>query len=170
MSKSIVAVMALVVAGAALVAAAWFDSSVMREVQRTAAAAFDQGSLGLAWAIGSIVIAGSVLGLGGLAWRSGSLAVGTVYAVVGAFFAFLPVLLFDLGAQVNDTPPVLPQPIADAVGQVYLRVEGPLNAVVIIGAGMLVAGLAVIVRSLRSAPTAETAAVLPPAPEEVVRP
>ncbi len=111
-----------------------------------------------------------MLGLGGLAWRSGSLAVGTVYAVVGAFFAFLPVLLFDLGAQVNDTPPVLPQLIADAVGQVYLRVEGPLNAVVIIGAGMLVAGLAVIVRSLRSAPTAETAAVLPPAPEEVVRP
>jgi hypothetical protein len=43
----------------------------------------------------------------------------------------------------------LPDPLASAVGDIYVATVGPLNAVVIVGAGMASAGAAVITRSFR---------------------
>lgn len=87
--------------------------------------------------------------LGVLAWRSRSALLGGIYAVAGALFAFLPVFVWRFAAQINDAPPVLPAPIASAVDEIYFRSTGPLNAVGIIGGGMLLVGLLVMGRSIR---------------------
>ena len=149
MSKPIRATIAIVAAGAALLFAAWFDSTVMLDIQAQGRAMFDSTGFALALSLGSLAVAGAVLLLAVLAWRSQSALVGTVFAVVGAFFAFLPAILWQFAAEHNDVPAVLPQPIAQAVTDIYIRSTGPLNAVVIIGAGMLLAGLTVLVRAYR---------------------
>lgn len=150
MSKSGRAAIAILVAGAVLLLAGWLDGNVMRDIQRHAGAAFDPTGLSLALSLGSLAVVSAMLVLGAIAWRSQSALVGVIYALVGAFFAFLPVIVWRFAAQVNDTPPVLPEPIAIAVGQIYFRSTGPLNAVGTIGAGMFVVGLLVVGRSFRA--------------------
>ena len=136
-------VIALLVAPAVLFLAGWFDRNVVRDVVQT----FDTDRL-LALPLGSLAVAGSVLLLGVLAWRSHSALVGATYALVGAYLAFQPVIV-RLAAQINDTPPMLPQPIAQAVSWIYFWSFGPLNAVNTIGAGMLLVGVLVVGRSFQ---------------------
>lgn len=150
MSKSGRAAIAILVAGAVLFLAGWLDGSVMRDIQRHASATFDLNGLSLALSLGSLGVAGCVLLLGALAWRSHSALVGAAYALGGAFIAFLPVILWRFATQVNDTPPLLPKPIAQAVSQIYSWSAGPLNAFGTIGAGMLLVGLLVVGRSFQS--------------------
>ena len=150
MSKVGQAAIAIVVAAAVLWLAAWLDGTVMRDIQRQAAASFDETGLELAYSLGSLAVAGSVLLLGVLAWRSPSALVGVAYILVGGFFAFMPVIVFPFAAQINGAPPLLPGPIADAVGQIYFSSFGPLNAVATVGAGMFVVGLLVVGRALRA--------------------
>lgn len=114
MSMSGRGAIALLVAGVVLFLAGWFDGSLMLGIQQHASARFDVNELALAMSLGSLVVAGSVLLLAVIAWRSQSALVGAAYAIVGAFFAFLPVIVWRFAAQVNDAPPVLPQPIAQA--------------------------------------------------------
>ena len=105
---------------------------------------------GASGSLGSLAVVSAALLLGVLAWRSHSTLVGAAYALVGAFLVFLPVLAWRFAAQINDAPPVLPGPIADAVSQIYFRSAGPLNAIATIGGGMFVVGLLVVGRSLRA--------------------
>ena len=157
MSKAGRAAIAILVGGAVLLVAAWSDSTVMLDIQRQTARSFDYPyGLQLALSLGSLAVVGSVLLLAALAWRSKSGLVGAVYAVVGVFLVFLPVISWRFAAQINDAPPVLPQPIAQAVSEIYFRSTGPLNAVVTIGAGMLIIGLIVLVRSYRGRTGART--------------
>jgi hypothetical protein len=149
MSNSGRAAIAILVAGAILVLAGWLDGNVIRDIRRQASATFDPNGLALALSLGSLAVAGAVLLLGVLAWRSHSALVGAAYAIVGAFFAVLPVILWRVASHINGTPPLLPQPIAQAVSQIYDWSEGPLNAVGTIGAGMLLVGLLVIGRSFQ---------------------
>ena len=149
MSGSRRAAIPIVVAGAVLLLAGWLDGSVVRDIQAQAGAAFDPSGIVLAMSLGSLAVAGSVLLLGALAWRSRSALVGAAYALVGAFFAFQPVIVWRFAAQINDTPPVLPEPIAQAISQIYFWSDGPLDAVGTIGAGMMVAGIAVLGRAFR---------------------
>jgi hypothetical protein len=109
----------------------------MRDAERDAAATFDSSELSLAQSLGSLAIAGSVLLLGVAAWRWHSALVGAAYTVVGAFFVSLPVIIR------------LPEPIPDAVRQIYFWSAGPLNAVGTIGAAMLLIGVVVIGRSIQ---------------------
>ena len=95
------------------------------------------------------MISGAVLLLALLAWRSRSVVVGVGYALVGMFFAFLMWVWTTPAGTHNDAPPVLPEPIVAAVSWVVRESVGPLNAVGIIGGGMLIAGVAVIARSFR---------------------
>ncbi len=151
MSKSGRAVIAIVVAGAVTSLAAWVDGSVMQYIGDLSSRGFHPTGnlLRLAISLGSLAVAGSVLLLGVLAWRSHSALVGASYTLVGAFFAFLPVILYQFVAHSDVNLPVLPQPIADAVREIYLWSNGPLNADGMIGAGMLVVGILVLGRSLR---------------------
>ena len=150
MPKAGRAVIAVAVAMAVLFLAGWFDSRFIRDIQRQGAATFDLTGLALALSLGSLAVVSAALLLGVLAWRSHSTLVGAAYALVGAFLVFLPVLVWRFAAQINDAPPVLPGPIADAVSQIYFWSAGPLNAIATIGGGMFVVGLLVVGRSLRA--------------------
>lgn len=149
MSNSRRAAIPILVAGTVLFLAGWLDGRVMRDIQRQQAATFDLTWLSLAMSLGSLAVAGSVLLLGVLAWRSHSALVGAAYVLVGAFLAFLPLINLRFTAQINDTSPVLPEPIVEAVSQIFFRSAGPLDAVGTIGAGMLVVGLLVLGRTFR---------------------
>jgi hypothetical protein len=146
-------VIAIVAAGAVLYAGGWFDGQVMTEIRRQTGISFDPNGFMLALSVGSLAVAGAVLLLGALAWCSRSLLVGAIYSAVGAVVAFLPVITWRFAAQINDNPPLLPQPIADAVSRVYVWSNGPLNAMGTIGAGMLVIGILVVGRSSRGRST-----------------
>jgi hypothetical protein len=148
MSKAGRAAVAIVVAAGVLWLAVWLDGTVMRDIGQQAAQHFDNTGLELAYSLGAIAVAGGVLLLGVLAWRSHSALVVAAYVLVGAFFAFLPVLAWRFAAQINGAPPVLPGPMADAVSQIYFWSNGPLNAVATVGAGMLLVGLLVVGRSI----------------------
>ena len=150
MSKAGRAAVAILVAAGVLWLAGWLDGTVMRDIGRQAAASFDNTGLELAYSLGAVAVAGSVLLLGVLAWRSQSALVGAAYLVVGGYFAFMPVINWWGAAQINGAPPLLPGPIADAMGQIYFSSYGPLNAIATAGAGMFVVGILVVGRALRA--------------------
>jgi hypothetical protein len=150
MSKAGRAAVAILVAAAELWLAGWLDGTVMRDIGRQEAQTFDPTGLSLAYAFGAVGVAGGVLVLAVLAWRSRSTLVGAVYVLVGGFVAFMPVIVWKFAAEINGAPPLLPGPVADAVGQVYQWSYGPLNAVATVGAGMFVVGLLVVGRVLRA--------------------
>jgi hypothetical protein len=152
MSHRAQVVVAIVAAGAVLYLAGWFDGTVMRDIQNDAGRTFNPNELEVALSLGFLAVAGSMLLLATLARRSNSALVGAIYSTVGVLVAFLPVIVWQFAAEINNKPPVLPQPIADEVGRIYFWSTGPLNAMEMIGAGMLVVGILVIGRSLRVRP------------------
>lgn len=149
--RTIRTLVALLGGAAILVVVAWLDTDVMRGIQQREAGTFDITEMVWALPLGGLVIAGGILALGLLARWAGSLLVGLAYLVVGAFFAFFVTLVWTVAAQVNGAPPMLPEPIVNSLGEVYRQAEsGPLNAVAIVGAGMLLIGLYTIGLVLRS--------------------
>jgi hypothetical protein len=161
--------LALGAAAVALPVLAWLDGTVMRSVQRYASANFDIGPAAVVSALVSLAVAGTVLLLALLAWRSRSSVVGLAYVVVGTFFTFITWVLFTLAAGRNGAPPALPEPIATAISRLYVDSVGPLNAVIIVGAGMLLIGIAVIARAFRDRSRAQTSQAPGPA-EGFLRP
>jgi hypothetical protein len=154
---------AVVVAAIALVVAAWLDASVITDAQRQAAATFDPSGLAALFALGSVALGGGCLAVGWLGSRAAPI-VALFYVLVGGFFALLPWLAFGPAQPINGAPGLLPDPIAQAIGEVYSRTQGPLNAVGVLGGAMLVAGLVAIARSLRRHGTADGAAITAPEP------
>ena len=150
MSKGGRAAVAVLVAAAVLWLAGWADGTVMRDIGRREAQTFDPTGLSLAYAFGAVAVASAVLLLAVLAWRSRSALVGAAYVLVGGFFAFMPVIVWKFAAEINGAAPLLPGPVADAVGQIYQWSYGPLNAIATVGAGMFVVGLRVVGRALRT--------------------
>lgn len=148
MTKTSRAILALVVAFGLLALMAWFDAAVLVEAQARGRVTFDSGQASLLFALGAFAIAGSVLLVTRLALDAGSVAVALIYLVVGSFFAFLWWILASF-ATYTDVPPLFPDSLAIAVAQVFVSTTGPLHAVSVIGAGMAIAGVAVIVRSRR---------------------
>lgn len=143
---------ALALAGGAiaLVLTAWFDSVLVANTLQNTAATSDMGRNGLMLALDSVVAVGAVLLLAALAWRSRSILVGAAYTVVGAYFALQTWVLWTFASRVNDTPPVLPALLTRAVSDLYRWTEGgPVHAIGTVGAGMLIAGIAVLAMRLR---------------------
>ncbi len=136
---------ALIGAAAILVAAGWLDTHVFREIQRGVSNSFDYSTLAWALPFGYLMVAVAVVAVAGLAAWARSLLVGVVYAVVGAFFAFLFTITWLFASEINGVQPILPRPLATIIGDMWTwGAEGPLQAMSIIGAGMLLAGLASI--------------------------
>ena len=152
---------AVVAAAIALVVAAWLDTSVIRDAQREVAATFDPSGLPALLAVGSVAVGGGCLPVGWLGSRAAPV-VGLLYVLVGGFFALLPWLAFGPAQPINGAPGLLPDPIAQAIGEVYSRTQGPLNAVGVLGGAMLIAGLVAIARSLRRGGTAEGVSITAP--------
>lgn len=138
-------------AGAALmlIIAAWFDTVFLRDAAQQAKANFNLAALGPVFAAGSMLVAGCVLLAGVLAWRAASVVVSLAYAFVGGFFVTLPWIVWTAATATNDAPPVLPEPLLTFVSEIYLWTAGSLNAAGTIGAAMLIAGVAALVRRQR---------------------
>ena len=147
---SIRKVMAITTAAVVVGLASWLDSSVLVGIQRTSAASFDPTQSAWGLTLGYLMVAGAVLLIGLLARWAQSTIVGLVYALAGAFLAFLFPIVWLWSASINGADPILPGPIASFVDDAYLNLEqGPVNAAAIIGAGMLLVGIASIVASSR---------------------
>ncbi len=141
---------AAAVAGAAmvLVLAVWIDTSVFPAAQQQSAATFDLSGVVTLSSVGSVAVAGGCLAVAWLGSRAAPV-VGLLYVVVGGFLALLPWLTITFAAQVNGEPPVAPEPLAQALSEIYSRTQGPLNAVGVIGGAMLLGGLVGATASLR---------------------
>lgn len=131
---------AIAFAAVALIVLAWLDATVLTDAQRSSASSFNSSGLGLLFALTAIAAASGILFLGVVGWWSSSGLVGATFAIAGAFFAFLPALIFNPG---------LPAPLSQPINEIYLATFGPLNAVLTYGAGMLLVGLFMIGRSSR---------------------
>ena len=142
-SGSVPTLVALAAAAIALVIVVWFDNTVMRDVQEQARTS-GLSPLATMTVLEALLVAGSVLLLGVLAWRSASLVVGIAYVVVGGFFVAQLWIWWNLAAGGND---VLPEAVALALRDLfYWSTGGTLNDVATIGAGMLIAGIAALAR------------------------
>ena len=136
-----------------LVVDGWFDSVVVVTAQREVARTFDPDVVLVARSLGFLLIAASVLLVTVAGWRFRSIELGLAYVVVGAFFAFLDTITWKLAAQVNDAPPILPEPIVRIVNAFYPWEQGPLSATLIVGAGTLLVGIVLVgMPILRSGP------------------
>ena len=145
------------VVGVVLVAGGSFDGTVMTATQKQASASFDIGPVLPISALGYLIIAGGSLAIAVAGWRLRSLGLAIAYVVVGAFFTFLDTITWKLAAQINDAPPVLPDPLPQAIGQIYFWQNGLLNADLIIGAATLIVGVAMLVATFpRASATART--------------
>ena len=162
---------AILGAAIVLLVAGWFDTVLMAAVRRTEGATFDITQTAAALPVGYVLIAAGMLAIVVLGRRADSRLVDVVYAVAGGFLTLLFTLVWTLAATINGAPPVLPDPLASFIGQAYTTAEtGPLNAVAIIGAAMLVVGLADLGLALRRRPAPEArvapAAGSMPAPQD----
>jgi hypothetical protein len=144
-SRTGTTLVALAAAAIVLVIAAWFDNTFIRSALREAQSTFNMAGFARLVALGSLLVAGSVLLLGTLAWRAASVVVGLAYIVFGGFFVALPWLVMNLASGTNDGLPVLPESLASALTSIWYSTTGSLNAVGTIGAAMLIAGVASIV-------------------------
>ena len=170
MSRSGRAVIAILSAVVAVLFAQWLDGRVIGDILVRARATFDSAGYTWAMSLGTLAMVALVLGLGVLAWRSRSALVGGVYAVAGAFLVFVPVLVRLFATQVNDTPPLLPEPIAVALSDVWTWSTGPLNAVATIGGGMFVVGILVAGRSLLGRTAGRASEPLPAIDAQMIHP
>ena len=154
---------AVVVAAISLVVATWLESPVIIDAQRHAAATFNSSGLAAVFALGSVAVGGGCIAVGWLRSRAAPV-VGLLYVLVGGFFALLPWLAFGPAQPLNGTPGLLPLPVAQAIGEVFSRTQGPLHAVGVLGGAMLIAGLVALARHLRRRGSADGAAITAPDP------
>jgi hypothetical protein len=133
----------------AIVVFAWVDTIVIRDARRLAASTLEPTQANGLTALSSVALAATILGLAVAAWRSRSAFVGGLYAMVGAILAFLPVIFLTLAVERDGAPPVLPGALAGLLSDLAFFTLGPMNAVGLLGAAMLVIGLAALVRSAR---------------------
>ena len=120
----------------------WLDGSVMRNGLHESLRFFRVFSLQLSF--GYLAVAGAVFVVGLVARWAQSLWVGISYALAGAAFTFLRAIYTGPAAWHADNPPLLPDPLVQAVARVSDWSTGPLNATEIIGAAMLLAGVLTI--------------------------
>jgi hypothetical protein len=166
-NQSIRKLVALAAATAVLVIAGWLDTVVIVGIQRSSEATFDISQFAWALSFGYLTVAGAVLTIALLARWARSILVGLVYAVVGAFLVFLSPMIWLGAVGLNGAPPFLPGPIATLVNDAYLYGEqGPLNAVAIIGAGMLMVGIGSVAYAFRHRASATSVGVEVPLPSE----
>jgi hypothetical protein len=142
-SRSASTLVALAAGGITLVILAVFDNTVMRDVQEQARTG-DPSQLAMMTVLEALLVAGSVMLLGVLAWRSASAVVGLVYVVVGGFFGAQLWIWWNFAAAGTDA---LPEAVAAVLRNLfYWSAGGALNDIATIGAGMLIAGLATLAR------------------------
>lgn len=145
---SVASRIAIAAAAVLLFVGGWVDNHVMTRFDQQFRSTFDPAWPTFALAIGQLAVAGAVVLLVVLAWRSRSRLVGWTYLLAGAFFLGLRLLVWLFAFGVNNAPPVAPAPIADLLSGLMFDTFGPLNAIPMVGAGMVLGGLLVLGRRL----------------------
>jgi hypothetical protein len=107
----------------------------------------------LLWLGSRLAVAGLVLVLAVLVWRTRAAVVGAIYVVVGAFCIFLPFILENvtsgpiaLGFAVQ--APTSSSSLTVTLESIWWATIGPISATQMIGGVMVIAGAAVVARSL----------------------
>lgn len=139
-------------AAISLVLLAWLDATYLTQAQRESVATFNSRGLSFVLTVVSLAVAGAALVVAFTTWRSRSVLVGAAIAVVGAFFAFLPVI-WGFAAGVDGAPPAWLEPLRTPINQIFDATFGPRFAVGTLGAAMLLVGLATVARGLRARST-----------------
>lgn len=126
----------------------WFDGTVLVQAQHDASQSFRLDGVGPLLSIGFLLVGGSVLLAAALGWVSRSPVAGMAYLVGGLGVALLPWLGTGLmtctadGTSCTSTFPLF----ADWY---FTLAAGGINAVLIYAAGVGVAGVAIVARSIR---------------------
>lgn len=104
------------------------------------------------WVTARLMAAGLAVALATLAWQTRSAAVGIIYVVVGTFYVFLPVIVWNLASGWSRGPgdvsstPWLSGPLATVARAIWSATWGWIDAPQLIGGVMAVAGAAVVGR------------------------
>lgn len=145
-SRKVQSLVALVASLALLVVGTWFDRSVLYHAAQMAGATFDPLSAEPLLTLGVVLAAGATIAVALLAWRADSLLVAVADILIGAFVVTNTWTAFTLGATTNGAPPVLPAPLPAILADTMAWTHGgQVSAAPMIGAGMLIGGLAVLV-------------------------
>lgn len=126
----------------------WFDGTVLVQAQHDASQNFRLDGAGPLLSIGFLLVGGSVLLAAALGWVSRSPVAGIAYLVIGLGVALVPWLGIGLttciadGTSCTSTFPLF----ADWY---FTLAAGVINAVLIYAAGVGIAGVAILARSLR---------------------
>lgn len=154
MSKLGRATLALAAGSAVLVPVWWLDHVVIQYAFAHPAFAsnlFAEATVGNPLlSLGQLTLAGAALSLVRLAWWSNSSLVGSIYVVVGALLALRPWMHANFVPQRYAHVPfldLLAAPLVSAVQGLGSATGGPLDAFIMIGAVMAIAGVGVIARS-----------------------
>ena len=151
MSRTAYGLTAVTASLLAIVGFAWLDSTVLKEAQQQASAEFDASRYTVLWSLCAVLLAAVILGLAAIAWRSESSLVGLFYLLLGGFIAFLAAIVTTLAANSGGGS------LGRIISPLLLATSGPMNAVGMVGASMLVIGLVLLVRWARSvSPRART--------------
>jgi hypothetical protein len=148
LDKSARTIVALLIVALLVAFVAWFDNGFLAGAEQEAARSFRMAGYALWLSVGYLVVAGSVLAVAVAARWAGSLWVGIVYSLVGAFFAFLRAIYFGPAGSASGAPSILPAALARLVADTY-QSTGPLDATAILGAGLLIVGVGTIVWVVR---------------------
>ena len=123
----------------------WFDAGVLAEARIRAGQTYDSSGLFNLTPVAHLLTAAGVVALVVAAWRSRSLLVGAVYALVGGLLVSLPATFWAFTVTNGRSAPLAPQPIANVLGDWYVAVSaGVTGAVYTLAASMLISGLAVV--------------------------
>jgi hypothetical protein len=146
--RSLVAIAAAI---AGLIVGWLLDHTIMRNVHDDLVSGSTPAAATLVMSMTSIVVIAVILGVVVSAWRAGGIWLGVAYAVVGGFLTFLAPLVWAFATQINDVPPVLPEPVSTAIGRLYFETTaGPGDAMAHVAAAVFVVGVLLIGASFRS--------------------
>jgi hypothetical protein len=131
---------------AIVLAIGWFDHVVLEEARRLGAATFRMTESYLPLeASGYLFVAGGILAIAGLGRWARGLIIGIVYGAMGLLLVFLGPLSWGLGAGRNEEPAILPGWMGRPLLELAALTDGPIGAVGLLGAGLLLTGLIVLV-------------------------
>jgi hypothetical protein len=139
----------LVVVLGLVLAAGWFDSTVMVEARRHAAATFSVWDVVLPRLAGFVLVGVAAGLIVATSWSFRSVALGVALILIGGLFTALETFVFGFGTSTNGAPPILPDWLLRPANQLYGAVNGPLTASTFLGAVTLVVGAALIGAEVR---------------------
>lgn len=129
-----------------LVASAWWGGRVI-ELQQRQGVTFEIDGLFWATSLGYLLAATGALVVFAVCLWARSRLVALAYVAVGAFVLFDQPLAWAYGAQINNAPPIAPAPVVTILNETFRRLEsGPVGAAQVVGAAMLLGGLAELAR------------------------